>query len=105
MYCKHCGKEVNDNAVVCIHCGCSLQEKNILNNNGITESGSKTTLGLLLAFFLGLLGLIIGVCLYPSGSYERETFMQGWKKGFAISIIIGVILGGVLYGCSIAMLV
>ena len=23
-YCKKCGKEVNDEAVVCIHCGCSI---------------------------------------------------------------------------------
>lgn len=102
MYCKNCGQEVNDKAVVCIHCGCSLQEEKPLNHNGITESGAKNTLGLLLALFLGLLGLIIGVCLYPSNSYERETFIKGWIKGFIISIIIGVVLG-VVYGCSMAL--
>jgi uncharacterized membrane protein YvbJ len=25
MFCDKCGKEVNDEAVVCIHCGCSLK--------------------------------------------------------------------------------
>ena len=29
MFCHNCGKEVNDNAVVCIHCGCSLNSKSV----------------------------------------------------------------------------
>lgn len=27
MYCKNCGHEINDNAVVCINCGCSVENK------------------------------------------------------------------------------
>ena len=27
MFCHNCGKEVNDDAVVCIHCGCALNSK------------------------------------------------------------------------------
>jgi hypothetical protein len=27
MYCKHCGKEVADNAVICVHCGKSLKKE------------------------------------------------------------------------------
>ena len=61
-YCTHCGKEVNDNAVVCIHCGCSL------NKN--SEGESKTGLGALLGFLLGLIGLIIGLCLYPNNIFS-----------------------------------
>ena len=26
MFCKNCGKEINDNAAICIHCGVQLQE-------------------------------------------------------------------------------
>ena len=26
MFCEKCGKEVNNDAVVCIHCGCSLKK-------------------------------------------------------------------------------
>lgn len=26
MFCKNCGKEVNDNAVVCVHCGCAIAQ-------------------------------------------------------------------------------
>ena len=28
MYCTHCGAEINDEAVVCIHCGVATQKKN-----------------------------------------------------------------------------
>ncbi|MBR3790704.1 MAG: zinc-ribbon domain-containing protein, partial [Clostridia bacterium] len=25
MFCKKCGKEINDEAVVCVHCGCRVK--------------------------------------------------------------------------------
>ena len=49
-YCRECGKEINENAVVCIHCGCQVKEVknvNIRNNKWIA---------LLLWFFLGGIG-------------------------------------------------
>lgn len=34
MFCPNCGKEINDNAVVCIHCGASTNSKktNLVDN-------------------------------------------------------------------------
>ncbi len=29
MFCKTCGKEVNDNAVICPHCGCALKNESV----------------------------------------------------------------------------
>lgn len=59
MFCKNCGKEVNDNAVICVHCGCSVAttstEPTVLGNSQISDK-SKTT-ALLLCFFLGSLGI------------------------------------------------
>ena len=28
-YCKHCGKEVNDGAAVCLNCGCKIDAHRI----------------------------------------------------------------------------
>ena len=69
MYCKTCGNKINSNAVVCPHCGCST---------GVKKSGgeSKKGMGVALGLFLGLIGLIIGVCLYESDSLERKTFTK-----------------------------
>ena len=88
MYCKNCGKEVNDNAVVCIHCGSAIDNKPTTKLSG----ESKTGIGALLGIFLGLIGLIIGLCMYPNDSIERKTFMKGWAIAFIISAVLCIIL-------------
>lgn len=57
MYCSNCGAEINDNAVVCVKCGCAVkrQEPQTII---INESPSREWLVcLLLCFFLGYLGI------------------------------------------------
>ena len=66
MYCKNCGNEVNKNAVVCPCCGCSVQ----------SNDTSKKGLGFVLGFFLGLIGLIIGLCMYDSTSVEKKNIYE-----------------------------
>ena len=53
MFCSKCGKEINDEAVVCVHCGCatanykqSNTEKDqpiIINNNNSTSSSASAS--------------------------------------------------------------
>ena len=50
MFCSKCGKEINDEAVVCVHCGCAtgnLQKESkekdqpiIINNNNSASSSA-----------------------------------------------------------------
>ena len=28
MFCQNCGKEIDDNAVICVHCGCEVKQGN-----------------------------------------------------------------------------
>ena len=30
MFCRKCGKEVNEDAFVCIHCGCLINEESVV---------------------------------------------------------------------------
>ena len=53
MFCKHCGNEVNDNAVVCVKCGCSLKDE----PTGINNNTKEWLVVLLLCLFLGTLGV------------------------------------------------
>ena len=49
-YCRECGKEINENAVICIHCGCQVKEvKNVNTRN-------NKWIALLFWFFLGGFG-------------------------------------------------
>lgn len=50
MFCSKCGKEIDDEAVVCVHCGCATK-------NTVTNQPNKSMLvAILLWFFFGMLG-------------------------------------------------
>ncbi|MBR5914391.1 MAG: TM2 domain-containing protein [Selenomonadaceae bacterium] len=73
-FCKHCGKEISDEAVVCTHCGCQVEDlgksapvmpnvviNNANNNTNINSinQGPKPKekwLAFFLCLFLGMLG-------------------------------------------------
>ena len=83
MFCQHCGAEVNENAVVCVKCGCAIS-----NNRRDYPSPDKSpkdwTTTILLCFFLGGWGV--------------HSFYAG-KTG------IGVIQLLTLGGCGIWVLI
>ncbi|MBO5310982.1 MAG: TM2 domain-containing protein [Bacteroidales bacterium] len=55
MYCSNCGAEVNDNAVVCIKCGCAVNQPKMPSVNGGSSKDWLVTL--LLCFFVGCFGI------------------------------------------------
>lgn len=66
MYCKECGAELNPKAVVCVRCGCAVNEPRTFNNPFSDPSAQNVAQGyspsnglvaLLLAIFLGVLGI------------------------------------------------
>ncbi|MBO7149131.1 MAG: zinc ribbon domain-containing protein [Clostridia bacterium] len=53
-YCTHCGNEVNENAVVCVKCGCSIKPV-----NQVAEVNDTVSVGLvILAVLIPLFGII-----------------------------------------------
>ena len=96
MYCRKCGKEIDDEAVVCIGCGCAVEE----TKKDTEQDTSKTGMGILMGWLLGLIGLIIGLCLYKPDTVARKTFLKAWGITFGIcfvlNIIISVIWGNIL---------
>lgn len=97
MFCKHCGKEINDDAEICIHCGRSTDRQNGQKSYEVDEP--KTVIGVLLGLFLGIIGLIIGLLLYPSGTLRRSTFIKGWVGAFIVSIVVWIIIYVAAVGC------
>lgn len=51
MFCSKCGKEINDDAVVCVHCGCAVEGRSIA-----PKESRSWLVTLLLCIFLGGLG-------------------------------------------------
>ena len=89
MFCKKCGEEINDEAVICPKCGCETGIKTEKTPAEIDEP--KTGIGVVLGLFLGIIGLIIGICLYKEGTIARKTFIKAWTITFVISIAICVL--------------
>ncbi len=55
-FCTHCGKEVNEQAVICVNCGCSLTEN---GGKERIENDHNNLARFLLTFFLGWIGSFI----------------------------------------------
>lgn len=63
---------------------------------------SKKTLGFILGFFFGILGLL-GL-LACKEQEDRDLFMKGWLKAFILNIVL-IVLIVVIYFVAIAALV
>ncbi len=53
MFCSNCGKEIDNKAVVCVHCGCATQNMQSVN----TKQPKSPFVALFLCVFFGLLGV------------------------------------------------
>lgn len=77
-YCKNCGREIDDKAVVCPSCGVS-QKTEVVDNGG---------------FLWGLLGCcipIVGLILFLVWKDNKPKTAKAAGMGALVSVIIGVI--------------
>lgn len=84
MYCTKCGKECDENAVICVGCGCSL-----VNNNKVEKSDTS-------AFGFGVLGFFIpvaGLILWLLWKEERPRRAKAAGIGALVSVIVNVVFG------------
>lgn len=89
MFCPKCGKEIADDADICVYCGRSVAQQ---SSNKLEYREPKTGMGVLFGLILGLIGLIIGICIYPEGTVARKTFMKGWMITFFITLGIEILI-------------
>ena len=102
-FCTHCGNEVNENAVVCLQCGCEIPSANISVTTG---SQSKTQLSLTLgiigivsAWLFALVGHVVSIIGIVIGikEYKKSNRMTGLILSIIgevcsiLSSIIGVV--------------
>ena len=95
-YCTKCGKEINENAEVCVHCGCVVDK-----GKSTTDTGSVgwTLLGFFVStFFSPLVGLIIWLAM-------RDNSPKNAKKVAFGTLISLVPLILILLGFGIYMIV
>ncbi len=83
MYCKKCGNEIRDDAVICPKCGCATG-----NKKAPVVEYSPSFGWALLGFFIPIVGLI----LYLVWKNEYPMRARSAGKGALVSVILGVIV-------------
>ncbi len=103
-YCSKCGKEINENAVVCIHCGCAVSEINEGTKN-FNVFGLVGFVISIVSFFLTLYCVtsILGIIFSSIGLKKANDPIAPKGKGFAIAGLIVSIIS--LIYCLIAVII
>lgn len=110
MFCSKCGKEINDDAVVCVNCGCSvLKDKNNFNEEE-NESASKSSvalgiIGIICAFLIAIVGHICSIISIILGiidctKHKKPTGLILGIVGEVLAIfssIIGAAIGAAIF--------
>lgn len=57
MYCQNCGKEIDENATICMQCGVLVNSADTYSESMVSTSPKSKWLSLILAILLGWLGI------------------------------------------------
>ncbi len=99
-YCSHCGAQIEDEAVICIHCGCAVFGKiNPKNNSSTLKTVAKIfmLLGCIASAFLWLVPLCwtipITVKYWRDVAYHRPTSVAFKVCSlFFVNVIAGILM-------------
>ena len=84
-YCRNCGAEVEDNAVVCLKCGCYTEEMHKVNTTPDTVNGGLVFLSIILPIF--------GIIYWAVMKENKPIGAAACGKAALVMIVINFILG------------
>jgi Na+/proline symporter len=87
-FCSKCGAEINDDAVICVKCGCQISQANNVNTSD-RPSGGFAVLG----FFIPLVGLILYLVWKKDTPLKAKSCGKGALIGFIVGIVVSIIWG------------
>ena len=102
MFCKYCGKEIADEAVICVGCGRPVAEAKaapakaeaVFSDGEVKkESNGLMTAACVLSFLVPIVGLILSIV----GLSKAKT--KQIRKGFTVTMIVSIawmVLSGIL---------
>lgn len=107
MYCRNCGKQIEDNAVVCPYCGVlthdvqpAQQQAQPVYQQAAPQKEEEfnviALVGFILSFFICIAGLVCSII-----GYNQAKESNGNGKGFAIA---GIVISAVELGIALITL-
>ena len=85
MFCKNCGTQIDDKAVICPHCGVPQEAQK-------EESNVLAIVGFILSFFIAVAGLVCSIL-----GLKKAPELGGKGRGLAMAGLIISIICLVLY--------
>lgn len=86
MYCRSCGKNIDDSATYCINCGTKF-------DNNINETDERSSFGFaILGFFIPIVGLILFLIYEGKKPKRAKSAGKGALIGFITKIVLSIIL-------------
>lgn len=98
MYCRNCGKEIDDKAEICIYCGVSTKKQEETEKKKVNAFGLAGFIVSLLSLWLGVyfcIASIIGLVLSIVGMTQTKKCSV---NGFAIAGLVLGIISLVIWG-------
>ena len=89
MFCSKCGKEINEEAVVCVHCGCAVENKKV----STVAADAPNTGWAVLGFFIPLVGLILYLVNKDTYPLKAKSAGKGALIGFGLIAAIVALFG------------
>lgn len=97
MFCSNCGKEIDDKAIICIHCGCATHNSQI-----IEENKKSMIVAILLCLFLGCFGVHRFYLGHNgTGVGMLLCFFFGWLIVPIIALLIWCFIDLILIACGV----
>ena len=88
MFCKHCGKEIDDEAVICPNCGVQVGDLSPQKNT----TNILAIIGFILAFILPVAGLACSIIAKKQANESDGNGKTLASAGIVISIVEIVLL-------------
>lgn len=93
-YCSNCGKQLHDEAAVCIGCGCAV--KPLTQNSSIDPTDAPNPGFAVLGFFVPIVGLILYLVFHDTAPRKAKSAGKGALIGVIVNVVLTVIFS-VLY--------
>lgn len=90
MFCKNCGAEIDDKAVICPKCGVAQSNKPTVASDDAPSAGFAV-----LCFFIPIIGLILYLLWHETYPLKAKSCGKGALIGVIVSVASVVLLYGI----------
>ena len=86
-FCQYCGGQIDEKAVICVHCGRSV---NSVEKKAVKEDDAPSFGIALLGFFFPIVGFIL-YAVFSDSPKKAKSALNGAIWGVVVSVVWGIV--------------